>query len=393
MRIKAALRPRLLVVLALALVVGGALHLFRDTQKVEITAYFSSTEGLYEGDDVKVLGVKVGRVTEVEAQGDRVKVTLEVTHGQPVPAGASAVMQLEPVWSSGPTMADGDVIELQDTAIPVSFDDVKRQLTDLSQVLGPQADDGPAPLAEAVRSIRRSLKDGNAQELRGSLAALRGAADDLSDDSSDLFRTIENLNTFTKNLAVNDAAVRGFSEELAAVGAVLADNRTVLTSAVSGLRSALRETDGFLSDNRRRIRRTTRSAADLTAAVADRSNELAGALHVAPTALINLHHIIENQAITGRATLSHLDSVAQLVCGAVLGVGGTEQACRSALEPLLGVAGLLPIDRSEPTPPAQQGTPTPQAPSDSGGGVLDGLLDGPLGELLGGLLGTKGGTS
>ena len=41
-----------------------------------------------------------------------------------------------------------------------------------------------------------------------------------------------------------------------------------------------------------------------------------------------------------RATLSGLDSAAQLLCGAVLGAGGTSEQCAEALQPLLGLLGL-----------------------------------------------------
>lgn len=347
------LRPRIVVALLLVVgFVGGGSLLLQDARSMEITAYFSSTEGLYVGDDVKVLGVRVGKVTEVASEGDRVRVAIEVDADQPIPEDARAAIvapslvsgrfvQLEPAWTGGRQMKDGDTIDQQDTAIPVSFDDVKRQLTDISQVLGPQRENGKAPLAEAIRTVQRNLRDGNATELRASIAGLRNAADDLSDNRSDLFATISNLNDFTRNLAVNDAAVRGFTEELAQVSGVLDRNRTQLTGALRDLRTALRSTDRLLTDNRAQLRGTTRHAADLTALLADHSNELAGILHLAPHAVIDLHHIIEDQAITGRASLTGLDSAAQLVCGAILGVGGANKMCLDALQPLLGVTGLL----------------------------------------------------
>ncbi|WP_110206312.1 MCE family protein [Nocardioides daejeonensis] len=396
-KLSSLVRPRIVVALLLvAGVVWGGSVLLRDTQSTEITAYFSSTEGLYVGDDVKVLGVRVGEVTQVTSEGDRVKVRLKVDAGQPIPVGARAAIvapslvsgrfiQLEPAWDGGKRMQDGDTIAQQDTAIPVSFDDVKRQLTDLTQVLGPQDADGKAPLAEAVKTLQRNLRAGNATELRASIAGLRAAAEDLSGNRSDLFATISNLNAFTRNLAVNDAAVRGFTEELASVSGVLSNNRTQLTGALRELRIALRATDGFLGDNRAALRTTTRNAADLTATLADRSNELAGILHLAPHAVIDLNNIIENQAITGRATLSGLDSVAQLVCGAILGVGGAEKACLGALQPLLGVTGLLnPLTGSPDKNPPPAGSGAPKQPDRPG--LLDGLIGdkGLLAALLGG---------
>ncbi|MFS3128220.1 MCE family protein [Nocardioides sp. Bht2] len=392
-------RRRLVIVAVVVALVGvGATRFADDTGNVSVTVYFPTTEGLHEGDDVKVLGVAVGKVSKVQAEDDRVKVILEVDADQPVPVDASAVIvapslvsgrfvQLEPAWTGGKKMADGAVIAQKNTAVPVSFDDVKRQLTDLAEVLGPQATQGDAvgkaPLAEAVRSIERSLKQGNSTQLRASLDALHEAANDLSDDRSDLFRTISNLNSFTRNLAVNDAAVQGFATELGDVARVLSTNRSQLSGALVDLSSALTVTDGYLSKHRKGIRSVTRNADQLAALLADQSNEIAGILHIAPTALIDLHHIIEDSAITGRATLSNLDSVAQLICGAVLGAGGTTATCVAALQPLLSVAdqALKPgkNDGGTAQPGAKPGSsPAPQEPVD----LIQQLLGGVLGPLL-----------
>lgn len=379
-----------LVVLAL-LGVGGS-RLADDAGAVTVTVYFPTTEGLHEGDDVKVLGVAVGRVAEVDAEDDRVRVVLEVDADQPVPVDASAVIvapslvsgrfvQLEPAWTGGPQMADGAVIAQRDTAVPVSFDEVKRQLTDLAEVLGPQVKNGEAPLAEAVRTIERTLKQGNSTQLRASLDALHDAANDLSDDRSDLFRTISNLNSFTRNLAVNDAAVQGFATELGDVARVLSTNRSQLSGALVELSGALTATDGYLAKHRKAIRTVTHDADELAATLADQSDEIAGILHLAPTALVDLHHIIEDSAITGRATLSNLDSVAQLICGAVLGAGGSAETCVAALQPLLSVAdqALVPGMRGTPNAGTKQpGAASDQQPVD----IIQQLLGGVLGPLL-----------
>ena len=45
------------------------------------TAYFSSTNGIYAGDEVRVLGVPVGKITSIHAERDRVKVELKIDAG------------------------------------------------------------------------------------------------------------------------------------------------------------------------------------------------------------------------------------------------------------------------------------------------------------------------
>ena len=108
------------VVLALVVAVG-LYFLLRDSNDRRYTAMFTGTVGLYEGNDVRVLGVKVGTVDHVEPEGKLVKVDLLVDRSVQVPANADAVIvapslvsdryvQLAPVYTGGPELADGTVL-------------------------------------------------------------------------------------------------------------------------------------------------------------------------------------------------------------------------------------------------------------------------------------------
>lgn len=338
-----------LVVLAVVAALGFAW--FDDRNHTTIRVHFTSAEGLHAKDDVKVLGVKVGTITAVENEGETVLVTLEVDSDQPIPANARAAIvapslvsgrfvQLAPAWNGGARLEDGATIGVDRTAVPLNFDDVKEQLTDLATSLAPPGDNDGGPLATTINALDRSFRKGNAEHLRTAFTELRGAATALSDGRSDLFTTIENLDSFTRNLAVHDAAVRGFTTELDAVSTLLATNRRTLRGALRDLGRVFAVTERYLRTNRGQLVGSLEKLNKFQAAVADRSNELAGILHVAPHALIDLHNTVENQAITGRATLTNLDSAAQLLCGALLGTGATEEQCRQAIDPMLDMLGL-----------------------------------------------------
>ncbi len=342
---------RLLTLLVVAALAVGAFAWNRDAGSTTVHAWFSSAEGLNVGDEVKVLGVRVGDITGIENEPEGVYVTMKVDAGQPIPADAHAAIvspslvsgrfvQFEPVYTGGDKLQDGATIALEKTAVPVTFDDVKQQLTDLATTLGPDQGKQDGPLAVAITAIEKGLRNGNSTDLRQAISELQGAARALSDGRTDLFGTIANLNTFTNNLALNDAALRGFTTELDDVSRVLAANRTDLSGAIRDLAAVLPMVEKYFRKHRGRIKESVTDLNLLAATLADRSNELAGILHVAPFPIVGLSNTLQNEAITGRATLSGLDSVAQLLCGAVLGAGGTSEQCTQALQPLLGPLGL-----------------------------------------------------
>lgn len=377
-----------LVVLLVVAAVG--VTFLRDRSTTLITAYFSSATGLYEEDEVKVLGVKVGTIKEIDPQGDRVKVVLAVDSGTPIPDGAQAAIvapslvsgrfvQLAPAWTAGPRLQDGAEIGLDKTAVPVSFDDVKRQLTDLSVALGPQGADRQGALARAISTVEENLSNGNSTQLRSSIGSLREAVAALSDKRSDLFATVENLNSFTQNLLVNDAAVVAFNRQLDSVSAILNDNRTQLTGTVRELATLMTSLDRFFTTNGDQLAASIRQSAELSDTLANQANDIAAVLHAAPHALVNLYYSLENKAITGRVNLNNLDSVATLVCGALLSVGGAASQCEAALAPLLKSVGLSAVP----------GSAADNDLGDNGGPGDEQTPDNPLAEL-GDQLGANG---
>jgi phospholipid/cholesterol/gamma-HCH transport system substrate-binding protein len=339
--------------LVAAVVVFVAFTWLGDRNHTTIRAHFTSTEGLNVNDDVKVLGVSVGKITAIENDGVDVLVTMEVDADQAIPADARAAIvspslvsgrfvQLAPVYAGGDRLEDVATIDVERTAVPVSFDEVKQQLTDLATTLGPRKGERGGALAATIVALEQSMRNGNSGRLRTAIAELRNAAAALSDGRSDLFSTIENLSAFTRNLALNDAALRGFTDELDAVGTTLAANRSTLRGAVRDLGNVLGLTERYLGRHRGRLSGTLEDLNLLAAALADRSNEFAGTLHIAPHALWGLHNTLQDQALTAQVTGTNFDSGAQLLCGALLGTGGTSRQCRDALEPILGLLGLAP---------------------------------------------------
>lgn len=87
------------IVLAVTLVlvlIGGVIGVARlstiSAGRTNITAYFANANGIYEGDEVLILGVPVGKIAKIRPQPDGVKVSLWYEDKYHVPAAAKAVI-------------------------------------------------------------------------------------------------------------------------------------------------------------------------------------------------------------------------------------------------------------------------------------------------------------
>ena len=125
---------RLALVAVLVLLATGCVPDAVRGEKITVTAYFADSAGLFVGNDVGVLGVPIGKVTDIEPDGDRVKVTMEIDADRAVPADAGAVVvarsvatdryvELTPVYDGGEKLTDGAEIDVERTASPVDFDE------------------------------------------------------------------------------------------------------------------------------------------------------------------------------------------------------------------------------------------------------------------------------
>ena len=114
-----------------ALLAAAAVTMFGGEERKTLTAHFPRTVSIYEGSDVRILGVPVGTVDSVTPSGTDVVVNMSYEADTEVPADAKAVIiapsvvgdrfvQLTPVMQSGDEpLEDGATLEQQQTAVPL----------------------------------------------------------------------------------------------------------------------------------------------------------------------------------------------------------------------------------------------------------------------------------
>lgn len=348
------LRP-LAAVLAFVLLGTAGYALWPRDHHVTVTAYFSRTVGIYPGSDVRVLGVKVGKVTSIKPEGTRVEVTLEYAANRPVPAGAQAAIinssvvsdryvQLLPVYRGGPVLHSGDVIPESRTAVPVELDRVYDSLTTTAQALGPNGANKDGSLSRLLGVSAADLQ-GQGAKLHQTVGDLSQAVTTLAGGRQDLFGTIRNLQVFTAALAADDSGVRAFNNSLAAVSGQLASERQDLAAVLNNLAVALPEVASFVHDNRAALTTDVKNLSQVGRTLVKERGALAELLDVAPTALGNLANAYNpaSGTLDTRNNAQQAQDPGGLVCSLLksAGVTGKPADC-TALRKLFATLPPLP---------------------------------------------------
>ncbi|WP_420749205.1 MCE family protein [Rhodococcus sp. O3] len=344
--------PAVAAAVAAALIAGVAAFVLPGWGKRTIHAEFVSTTGLYEGDDVRVLGVPVGRITSIEPGADMSRVTMQVDDSVDVPADAQAVIiaqslvsarfiQLTPVYSGGETIADEATIPLSRTASPVEWDEIKTELMRLTEALGPEDLDPQGSLGRFIDTAAENL-EGNGTTVREALRELSETMRTLSDGRTDLFSTVRNLQAFVSVLSKSDEQIVQFGGRLASVSDVLAASSDQLGTSLTDLNIAVGDVQRFVQDNRDGLTESVERLADATEVLARKRPEIERVLHSGPTALSNFYNIYKpaQGSLTGALSISNGRNPIEWMCGSVGAAANatserSEELCRQQLGPVL----------------------------------------------------------
>jgi phospholipid/cholesterol/gamma-HCH transport system substrate-binding protein len=319
----------------------------------KIVGYFPSAVGLYPGDDVRVVGVPVGKIDSIEPRATDVKITMTVDDGVKLPADAKALIispnlvsarfiQLAPAYRGGPVMADGASIGLDRTAVPVEWDEVKEQLTALSRQLGPGPGSMQGPLSTFVNQAADTF-DGNGDSFRQALRELSQTAGRLGDSRTDLFGTIKNLQVLINALSNSNEQIVQFTNHVASVSQVLADSSTDLDNTLGTLNQALTDVRGFLNDSNDALIKQVNKLSDFTSILTEHSDDIEQLLHVTPNGLANFYNIYNpaQGTVGGLLTLPNFANPVQFLCGGSFEAGTSTdnikraEICRERMGPVL----------------------------------------------------------
>lgn len=337
-----------LLVAALVVALGGA-----DTaRRVNVVAYFTNSNGIFVGDEVRILGVPVGRIDAIEPEPTRVKISFSYDAAYQVPADAKAVIlspslvtartiQLTPAYTGGPVLSDGAVIGMDRTAVPVEWDDFREQLERLTETLQPTEAGGVSTLGSYVNTAADNLR-GEGANIRRAVIELAEAFSALGDHSDDIFSTVEGLSTLVTALHSSTDLMRYLNQNLASVTRLLANDPAEVADAVRDVNAVVDDVRTFVGDNRETLGTTTDKLSSVTQALYDSLDDIKQTLHLAPNAFQNFLNIYQpaQATMTSALAVTNFADPVGFLCGAVqaasrLGAEESAKLCVQYLAPII----------------------------------------------------------
>jgi len=280
------------------LLVAAAFTMFRGDEAKTLTAHFPRTISIYEGSDVRVLGVPVGTVDKVTPSGTDVVVTMHYDADVQVPDDAKAVIvapsvvgdrfvQLTPVYDGGAVLADGATLSEDRTAVPLELDQIYSSIDDLTVALGPTGANKTGALTDLLESTAANF-GGQGAKFNTTIKDFSRLSKTLDDNKEELFGSARKLEGFIGTLATNDKTVRRFNDSLSHVSEMLSGERTELSQALANLSTALGQVSSFVKENRDVLGRNISGLNRVSKVLVKRRGELDQILDSAPLALNNL---------------------------------------------------------------------------------------------------------
>jgi phospholipid/cholesterol/gamma-HCH transport system substrate-binding protein len=326
--------------------------LWNSVGRTHMVAYFENSNGIFPGDEVRILGVPVGAIDSIEPQPQRAKITFWVNDKYQVPADAEAVIlapqlvtaraiQLTPVYTGGAVMADGSVIPEDRTAVPVEWDELRVQLEKLTTMLQPSAPGGVSTLGALINTSADNLR-GQGASIRDTVIKMSQAFSALSDHSGDLFSSVKNVSTLVSALQSSSDLMAQLNRNLASVSALLADDPHEVGRALEDLNTAVGDVQTFVADNREALGVTSDKLTSVSQALVDRLDDVKQILHVTPGTLQGLSNLYQPaQASLGTTpVLNNFANPIEFLCGAVqaasrLGAEQSSKLCVQYLAPIV----------------------------------------------------------
>ena len=295
-------RPMIVGIVSLLAIAVGLLGAFSINRfpflrgVYSISADLRDAAGLQVGNEVRVAGVKVGKVTDIQLRPDAARISMEVEDELMLPVETKLEVKLktllgqkfvdlqlprgfvaassggrDPSDATSGYMDEGDVIPREQTSIPFEIYQAANEGTEVLEGIDKVA------LRRMLKVLATSAVDSK-EELGRAITALDRASDVLAPKSEDISAVLRQSKTVTESLAASDAEVEGLLERGASILTVLADRRQNISSLLAATNDLAANLGLLLRNARGSVNLATSDLDDILAAVEAETESIDAAL-------------------------------------------------------------------------------------------------------------------
>lgn len=264
-----------LALLALLTVLAYNADRFSLADGTTYSADFTESAGLDEGDEVRVAGVKVGEVTGVALDGDRVKVSFEVEDAWIGDRTTAAIaiktllgdkyLALDPLGTA--EQDPGDRIPRTRTTSPY---DVTQAFQDLSSTV--DAID-TRKLAESFETISETFEN-SPPHVRKAATGLSDLSRSVSKRDRELAELLDGSARLTQTLKDKQSSFETLIEDAGPLLGELQDRRDAVTALLKGSRALGTQLTGLVADNEKQLGPTLEALGRVTTVLTENSAQL-----------------------------------------------------------------------------------------------------------------------
>jgi phospholipid/cholesterol/gamma-HCH transport system substrate-binding protein len=219
------------------------------------SADFTEDAGLQTGDDVRIAGVKVGKVQSIGLEGDHVKVTFQVKNAW-MGDESTADIKIKTLLGAKYLSVDpqgGQALD-PNTPIPTSHTtspyDVLDAFSGLSQTIQ-QLNTGQ--LAQSFDVLSQTFSNTPAN-VRSALDGLSALSKTISSRDAQLAQLLSNTGQVSQVLADRDAQVRKLLSDGTLLLTMLDQREQAISTLLSGTRALSTQLTGLVNDNQRQLK-------------------------------------------------------------------------------------------------------------------------------------------
>lgn len=250
-----------------------------------LTATFDDVTGLLVNDNVKIAGVVVGKVTGVEIEAGRAKVTFRVRDDIEIPTDSAATIRwrnllgqrylyLHP-GTAATVLQPGE--EVTETTSVIDLGEVFNRLGPIVAAIDPEQ------VNEFLDSITQAL-DGNEAQVGQVIDDLATLSEGLATRDQAIADLIVDLDEVAGTIDRRDAQIRTVLDNLVTLSTTFSANTETIDAAITDLGSVSRSAATLLANNRDEIDRSLSSLVTILATVGDDLDNVDRALGDLPEA-------------------------------------------------------------------------------------------------------------